>query len=109
MRLTKLKVLTIVVAPLLSGACVIAVAYHLMSGLEPPKATAAPIEAAKVSVPTNGPLYGVARHGHGPPARHEVVSARPTAGLAPSGGSVSFKQRGTLRKCDAPTQCARAP
>jgi hypothetical protein len=73
MRLTKLKVLTIVGVPLLLGACVIAAAQYLMLGPAPPPMTT----AAPICVPTNAPVYRVARHGHGPPVRHEVISSPP--------------------------------
>ena len=74
MKFTKIKVVAIVVVPLLSGACVVAAANYLMSGLEPPRIT-----AARACVPGDAPTYHVARHGR--PTRREVgASAAPATG-----------------------------
>jgi hypothetical protein len=70
MRLTKVKLVASVVVPLLCGACFVAAAHHLMSGLEPPRTTAPPVRAANVCVPTDTPIHRVARHGR--PLRREA-------------------------------------
>jgi hypothetical protein len=69
MRLTKVKLVAIVAVPLLSGACFVAAAHYLMSGLEPPRTTAPPVGAANVCVPRDAPVHHAARHGR--PLRRE--------------------------------------
>jgi hypothetical protein len=77
MRLTRVKLVAIVVAPLLSGVCMVAAAHYFMSGLEPPMAMAAPVGAATVCVSGDAPAHHIARHGHRRPG------SRREAGIAP--------------------------
>jgi hypothetical protein len=86
MKLTKVKVVAMVVTPLISGVCVVAGAHYLMSGLEPPKITAPPVAAAAACVSGDVPVYHIARHGHRPTGR------RREGGIPPSSATGTVKQ-----------------
>jgi len=80
MTLSKVKLVAIIVAPLFAGACFVAAAISLMSGLEPPRITA-PLVSANVCVPGDASVHRVARHGR--PRREK--------GLSPSRASSTIK------------------
>jgi hypothetical protein len=86
MKLTSVKVVAVVVAPLLSGVCVIAAAHYLMSGLEPPRVTAAPVGAATACGSGDAPVYHTAHHGHRPPG------SRREGGIPPTPATSTAKQ-----------------
>jgi hypothetical protein len=62
MRLTKGKIVAIVVAPLLFGACFVVAASYMVSGVEPPSGMEASVGAMTHSASGAGPAH----HGHRP-------------------------------------------
>jgi hypothetical protein len=105
MRLTKVKLVAIVVAPLLSGACFVAAAHYLMSDLEPARTTVPSVGSANACLPDDAPIHK-ARHGR--PLRREGACQHPPHGARSSESSSIKRSRARASKRVGP-DCLDAP